>query len=299
MDRTCRKGLGGMRRSKVFGLAAVALWSSAAAAFKLTLRVCTPLQLVLGSSAVSLLFLAAYCLFRDGRLPASRSLIAGGAVRGLINPFVYYLVLINAYSLLPAQIAMVINYLWPLMLVLLSVPLLGRRLRLRNAAGMAVSFGGVAVLAFAGNPAGGSGPAVGGILLALLSTVLWALYWLLNMRDRCEPVARLFWNFAWGVAYLLAWGIATGEAGLPADLSSAAAGCAWTGLFEMGLTYVIWMKALSLAESPAEVGGLVYLTPFASLAWIALLTGEGIGIATLAGLALVLSGLRLGRGEEG
>ena len=45
---------------------------------------------------------------------------------GLHNPFLYYLVLLTAYKLLPAQEAGTLNYIWPLVLVLLSIPLLDK-----------------------------------------------------------------------------------------------------------------------------------------------------------------------------
>ena len=42
-------------------------------------------------------------------------------ILGLVNPFLYYLVLFKAYDLLPAQEAQAINYTWALMLAFLSV----------------------------------------------------------------------------------------------------------------------------------------------------------------------------------
>jgi drug/metabolite transporter (DMT)-like permease len=188
---------------------------------------------------------------------------------------------------------MVINYLWPIMLVLLSVPLLHHSLRRRDVAGMLLSFGGVLVLALGGTSQGGSRPGVAGLVLALASTGIWALYWILNMKASGDPVARLAGGFAWGLVYLLCLGLASGRlefAGLGAEVLF---GGLWVGLFEMGLTYIIWLEALSLARSPAEVGSLIYVTPFASLAFIGLVAGEPLQVATFLGLALVLAGLRV------
>ena len=51
---------------------------------------------------------------------------------GLINPFLYYLVLFKAYDLLPAQEAQAINYTWALMLAFLSVIFLKQKLTLKD-----------------------------------------------------------------------------------------------------------------------------------------------------------------------
>lgn len=290
----------GLSRARLFGLAAVALWSTAATAFKLSLRVVTPYQLVLTASAVSLLFLLILIFAaRKARLLFGWRMLAGGALRGLLNPFVYYLVLLEAYDRLPAQTAMVINYLWPVMLVLLSVPLLHQHLHARDLAGMALSFGGVAVLALGSTSAEGGRPGTAGLALALASTLFWALYWILNIRASGDPVVRLASGFLWGVVFLVAWGLPDGRLSALSWKLEGLAGALWVGLFEMGLTYVVWLRALSLAESPAEVGSLIYITPFAALVFIALVAGEPLQAATFAGLLLVLAGLRVqGRSRE-
>ncbi len=276
--------------ARVMALLAVVLWSTAASAFKLTLRYLSPYMLLLLSSAVSLAVLWGLDLARGG----GRSLQGRwAALRGLMNPFLYYLVLLTAYDRLPAQIAMVINYLWPIMLVLLSIPVLGQRIGLAGIGAVLVSFSGVVVLAMG---AGGdlSGAGLGPMLLALLSTVIWAAYWLLNMKSRGSGVSALRGNFQWGMIYLLAYGLLTGELRVP--VLEGVLGAAYVGLFEMSLTYVVWLSALSHARTTAEVSSMIYLTPFLSLLVIAVSVGEKISPWTVAGLVLVIGGIVLERG---
>jgi len=276
--------------ARAMAFLAVVGWSTAASAFKLTLEYLTPYMLLLVSTVVSLLVLWVLDLIRGGgRMSWNRS----AALRGLLNPFLYYLVLLTAYDRLPAQIAMVINYLWPIMLVLLSIPVLGQRIGLGGLGGVVVSFGGVAVLALG---AGGdlSGAGIGPMLLALLSTVIWAGYWLLNMRSSQSGVAALRGNFQWGLVYLLAYGLLTDSIRLPS--LSGLLGAAYVGLFEMSITYVVWLAALSRARTTAEVSSMIYLTPFLSLLVIAVSVGERISPWTVAGLVLVMAGIALERG---
>jgi len=274
-------------------LTAVLFWSTAATLFKVTLRYVTPYVLVLLASTVSLAFLSLLLLVRRRRPAITPRGVGGSALRGLLNPFLYYLVLLEAYDRLPAQVAMVVNYLWPVVLVLLSAPLLGHRVTRRTVGATLVCFGGVAVMALAGGAVlGRLSPS--GMGLALLSTVIWSLYWLISLRGGPDPVPSLAGGFAFGVLYLLSAGIVTGWiAGLRTVPWQGLAGTCGVGLFEMGITFVVWLKALSLAGSAAEAGTLVYLTPFLSLILIGLLTGEAVSPWTVAGLLLVVSGIAL------
>jgi drug/metabolite transporter (DMT)-like permease len=83
------------------------------------------------------------------------------------------------------------------------------------------------------------------------------------------------------------------------DLSGWAA-AAYVGIFEMGITFLIWMKALSLARETARISMLIYLSPFFSLVLIGTVLGEPILITTIAGLVLIVMGLLIqGRERSG
>jgi drug/metabolite transporter (DMT)-like permease len=68
-------------------------------------------------------------------------------------------------------------------------------------------------------------------------------------------------------------------------------GAAYVGLFEMGITFVLWLSALKLSENTAKVGNLIFLSPFLSLVFIRLFVGEEILMSTLVGLVLIITGL--------
>jgi drug/metabolite transporter (DMT)-like permease len=63
------------------------------------------------------------------------------------------------------------------------------------------------------------------------------------------------------------------------------------GIFEMGITFVLWLSALKLSESTAKVGNLIFMSPFLSLVFIHFLVGEDILASTFIGLVLIISGL--------
>jgi len=282
------------RQGKAYAcaLVTVLLWSTVASAFKLSLRYLSPPQLLLYASLVSAFVLAAI-LAVQGRggalLSCTRAQYRRSLVLGLLNPFLYYLVLFQAYDLLPAQEAQPLNYTWAITLALLSVPLLGHRLGWGDLAGCLLGYAGVVVIATRGNPLALRFSDPLGVALALGSTVLWALYWIGNTRDDRDPVAGLLLNFLFAIPFIAAY------CALFSDLRVAdprgLLGAAYVGTFEMGITFVTWLWALKLSENAAKVGNLIFLSPFLSLVFIHFLVGEAILPATFLGLLLIVAGL--------
>lgn len=279
-------------KAYAYGLTTVLLWSTVASAFKLSLRHVDHFQLLLYACIVSILVLSVILTARGGwRLVLSCSARQYGQslALGVLNPFLYYLILFKAYDLLPAQEAQPLNYTWALTLTFLSVPLLGQRLGARELLAGLVSYSGVVVISLRGDVTGLRFSDPVGVGLALGSTVIWALYWIYNTRDDRDPVAGLWLNFVFGFPFVAAacWLFSDLRvASLPGLL-----GAAYVGLFEMGVTFVCWLMALRLATNTAQVGYLIFVSPFLSLVFINLLVGEAIRPGTLAGLGLIVAGL--------
>jgi drug/metabolite transporter (DMT)-like permease len=207
------------------------------------------------------------------------------ALQGLLNPLGYYGVLFQAYDRLSAQAAMALNYTWPLVLALLAVPLLGERFRWRLVLALGVSLLGVVLVATGGSWGTLQVEDPWGVLLAVGSSGIWALYWLLNVRDGRDAVLKLFMGFLFGSLYGLLL--------LPfQEVSWTVAGLGWAayiGLAEMGLTFVFWLRALELAGHRGSLANWVYVTPFLSLGLIAVLLGETIALGSVVGLGLILA----------
>ncbi|AGW12970.1 DMT family transporter [Megalodesulfovibrio gigas] len=282
------------RRAMAFGLATVLCWSTVATAFKLTLRELDPPQLLLYAAVFSTASLLAL-LAVQGRWRLFVTALTQHPWRslglGTINPLVYYLVLFEAYDRLPAQVAQPVNYTWAITLSLLAAVFLKQRLRGKDMAAAAVAYAGVVLLSMQGEW-GSWGRVDGlGLALALLSTLIWSGYWIAAASDRRDPVAALAANFCMSLPGCL---IACLVLSSPLDVSwQGVAGAAYIGCLEMGLTFALWVTALRLAPSAAQVSTLIFLSPPISLVLIHFLLGETIHASTFAGLALVLAGLGL------
>jgi drug/metabolite transporter (DMT)-like permease len=282
------------KQAYAYGLSAVLAWSTVATAFKISLAHLSPAQLVLYSTLFSLLalLLILLCQGRLGELKTTfshhwrRSLVLGA-----INPFVYYLILFQAYSLLPAQEAQAINYTWALTMTLLAVPLLKQPLKGRDALAALICYLGVLVIGTRGELLTLHFSNLAGVGWALLSTLLWAGYWIFNTRDQREPVLGLTLNFLLALPLIVIWCAVSGE--LHPVAWQGVAGAAYVGALEMGFTFVMWLTAMKLTSSTAKIANLIFLSPLLSLVLIWLVIGEPILGSTLVGLGLILSGLLL------
>ncbi len=273
-------------------LLAVTFWGTAASAFKIALQYVTPYILLFYSVLVSSIALFIILILQGKvsqlfKIPLNQ--VGKAALLGFINPFFYYIVLFKAYSLLPGQIAMSLNYGWPLALTLLSVPILKQSLSRAQLLAIVISFIGAIVIATKGQLASFGDVSKLGIILAFGSTVIWAVYWLLNAKDGLDPVIKLFIGFCFGLFFTTVFSPLFGGLSIPE--TQVFLPLTYIGLFEMGITFVLWLTALQLSSSAARVGNLIYISPFLSLVFLSIIIGEEIHPATFIGLFLIVGSI--------
>ena len=205
-------------KAYLYAGATVLLWSTVASAFKLTLAHLSFIEMLLGASLVSLAALF-IILLAQGKLAAIRTCsgadLARSAALGFLNPFLYYVILFKAYSLLPAQEAQPLNWTWPIMLVLLSIAILKQPIRWASVLAIVVSFLGILIISTRGDVLGFRFTNLPGALLALGSSVIWALFWIYNVKDRRDEIVKLFLNFVFGSIFTLAAVLLFGEIRVP------------------------------------------------------------------------------------
>ncbi len=284
------------KKALVFGLATVAIWSTVASAFKISLRHLDPLQLLLCACGTSVIVLSVIMTLQ-GRLGelkkiTRREIIKCGLL-GTLNPFLYYVILFKAYDLLPAQEAQPLNYTWAITLSLLSVPLLGQKLSLKDLLAILTSYFGVLIISTHGSVFTLEFSNLAGVVLALGSTIIWALFWIFNTRSETDPLVGLLLNFLLAFPLILAATLVFSE--LPALETEAMMGAAYVGIFEMGIAFALWLGAMKFAATPGgggtvRIANLIFLSPFLSLMLIHFLVGEDILPSTVVGLGFILAG---------
>ncbi|MHC4791548.1 MAG: EamA family transporter, partial [Planctomycetota bacterium] len=110
-------------------------------------------------------------------------------------------------------------------------------------------------------------------------------------KDKRDEGVKLFLNFAFGSILLFLAMLLFSKFQTPT--TNAIIGAIYIGLFEMGFTFLAWLKALKLSKTTAYVANLIYLVPFLSIVVIHFAVGEPIFPSTLIGLTLIVTGIIL------
>lgn len=281
------------QQSYIYAGLAILFWSTVPTAFKICLGELDILtMLTIASLSSTLILLIVVLAGRKAhllRMTTPKELL-NSAILGCINPLLYYLILLKAYQLLPAQVAQPLNMIWPIILVFLSVPILKQKIETKSFIALLISFTGVYIISSQGRLFKPGHSDLTGVLLATGSSIFWAVYFILNVKDKRDEAIKLLLNFAFGSIYLIAIMIITGKWHTIVGLKGAAA-AVYIGLFEMGITFLFWLKALRMASTTAKVSNLVYIAPFLSLVFVHFILHEPVYYTTPVGLILIISGI--------
>ncbi len=281
-------------KAYLYAFSAVLLWSTVATAFKIALQYVDFMQLLLFSSGIATLVMLVI-LSIEGKLKKAFQISANeiykSAFRGALNPFLYYLILFKAYDILPAQEAMTLNYTWPIMLILLSVPLLHQKLSKVGVLSIILSFVGVLLIASKGNLANLQLTNLYGDLLALSTSIVWALFWIVNIKSAIDESIKLFYSFLFGFLFTLPVVFFFSSFSIPP--LAGIASVIYIGMAEMGITFFFWLNALKLSRRTDQVSQLIYLSPFLSLIFLGIFLHEVIQFTTVYGLIFILLGIFL------
>lgn len=230
---------------------------------------------------------------RQWRVPLPTLLIGAGGL------WLYHLLLFLALRLAPPLEANLLNYLWPLLIVVLT-PVFFPHTPLRPAHALASLAGllGAALMIGIGQFDGQPRHLLG-YALAIAAALTWACYSLGCRRLPAFPASAVFGfcllagMLSLASHTLLGWGVEPG-----APLWPALQGHDWAllvvlGAGPMGVAFLTWNAALR-AGDPRMIGTLAYLTPLGSTLLLSLTTGERLTAPALAGMALIILGALLG-----
>lgn len=282
------------RRYYLFALVTVVLWSTSAASVKSLTAGLTGLCVLAYTSLVAALSLLLLLVLRRqtgllGRYGAKEY----GALAGLgfLGMFLYSALYYTGIDRLTSQEACILNYLWPVMIVLFSCLILKEPFTGRKVLAIVLSFSGVLLIALFDLIAGG-GALTGdyfGMGACVLAAVCYGLFCVLNKKlGLDQTVGQIVF---WGITCLCAFALCgvKGELVLPA--LSQWRGILWLGIVVDGLAYLLWAMGLNGAADTARIANLAYLTPILSVLISAAVLGERLSPAYLLALVLILAGI--------
>ena len=283
-------------QANLCALGAIALWALLAA-LGVALKHLPPFLLT-GMALMVGGLLAVPFVIRDKRQwqVAPRTLALG-----VFTLFGFHFLLFIGLRLAPAVEVNLINYLWPLFIVLLA-PLYVRGLQLRGSHVLAalLGFAGAVIAIWGGRDGAGTAAAFDsrvmlGYALALGSALIWANYSLQTKRmaqaGKGFPTAAigLFGLVSGGLSLLCHWAL---EPATSLSLRDAAL-LAVMGLGPLGAAFFLWDKALKLGD-PRHIGLLSYFTPLASTALLMVVSGRALTWSIALAAALIVSAALLG-----
>ena len=209
---------------------------------------------------------------------------------GVYGLFAYHFLLFIALRHAPPVEANLVNYLWPLFIVVLSpVVLPGVALRLPHVLAALLGFGGAAIAIVGGREL--SGTLAWGYLPALAAAFIWATYSLMTKRVAAFPTTAIgLFGLVSGVLSLLCHGLLEPAVALqPRDWALLAV----LGLGPLGASFFMWDKALKLGDA-RHIGILSYLTPLASTALLIAVSGRAFTWSIALATGMIISAAVMG-----
>lgn len=276
-------------RAIAMALACVMSWSFIPVVAKLGQVDLDNVQLLFWSNLLSLVVVGcAAAIMRAGlRLPKRQMVQAAGL--GFLGCFVYYLLLYYGYANESAIPVLVVQYSWPALIVLFSILLLGERLYMVHAIGCAIGVAAIVITASKGNPAALIVGDISAITAVFAGAICFALFSVWSKKTAIDPIAGTFWFFVFATLYSAALCAARDGIGVPSRDSLIPVIA--NGAVINGLSYVLWVKALSLTRA-SRIAPLVFLAPVFAAVWVSLFFSEPFHPAYAVGMALcIVSGL--------
>ena len=279
-------------KADLLTLGAIILWASLASLATLLSNIppflLTGIGLIIGA-------LVSVPALRNGINPWKvpvRTLLIG--VYGL---FGYHFMLFLALQTAPAVEANLVNYLWPLLIVLLS-PIFTRSLSLnfRYLVAAISGFAG-AVLAITSNTSGNGFASVEvGYFFALAAAVIWATYSLATTKVPHFPTPAI------GLFALVSGVLAIGAHFIFEPAASISSTDWWLlvllGVGPLGGAFYLWDAALKIGD-PRRIGILAFLTPLLSSFLLVLVSGNSLSWQLLLATVLIAGGAFVANSETG
>lgn len=282
-----------MKKNYIYAAVSVLIWSTMAAAVKKMLYDIPNLEALSISSFFAFLFLLIINLI-NGAVKEMRkySVKDYGVMSGLgfIGLFLYSALYYYGLAQLSSQEACILNYLWPIMLVIFSCIILKEKLTFTKGIAMLCSFAGIIILS-SGNGSFSTGKTTFGIISCIIAAACYGLFSVLNKKKDYNQ------NISMMVIWLVV-AVCAMISGLITENWVPIKGIQWLGILWIGIAtdavaYLLWALALKGVENTAKIANLAYLTPFLSLVVSAVFLKEKVHLRALIALLFIIGGILL------
>ena len=205
---------------------------------------------------------------------------------GFFGIFLYNLLFVYSFVFLTTQEDFVLNYLWPVLVVIFGIIILKEKVSMKKILAIVLGFIGVSIVVSKGAELSFLNPF--GVVLAVSGAVSYSLFSVLSKRCKYEKFTSMFLYCLFSVPFSFLVAISLSQIIIPT--LEQLIGLLWLGSVTIGLGFTFWLKAIEVGDT-AKMSNLVLATPFLSLVFVYLILGEEIIISSIIGLVLIISGI--------
>ena len=277
--------------SYIYVSLAVFLWASTAAVGKLVLENLNNLQVLFYVSLFASIGLFLIVLFQKKlHLIKKYKTIDYWhfALMGFAGVFLYYIFLYAGLMYAPAQEAFIVNYTWPIWVVIFAIFILKEEFNIKKLIGISLGFIGVYVVATNGDLTGFNIANIKGDLFALVGAITYGIFSVYGKKYNYDKITSIMFYYLFSFLFVSITTIIFSE--IPQITLFEFVSLIWLGVFCSGLAFVFWFLALKHGDT-AKMSNIVFLTPFLSLVYIYFLLDEKILISSIIGLVLIVLGI--------
>lgn len=282
-----------MKKNYLYAGITVLIWATLATVVKLVLTDIPNFQALSISSAFAFVFLLILNIVNGSIKEMKRYRLRDYltmAGLGFLGLFLYSALYYYGIGVLGSQEACILNYLWPIMIVIFACIILKEKLTVRKIIAMLLSFAGIVVLTLGGQNAA-SGNRLFGIAACVIAAICYGLFSVLNKKHQLNQNITMMWIW-------LTTAVCSLVPGLLFETWQPVKGAQWLGLLWLGVVvnavaYLLWAIALKGAADSAKIANLAYLVPFLSIVLSAVVLHESITVNAVIALVLIVGGILL------
>jgi drug/metabolite transporter (DMT)-like permease len=270
----------------LFAVMTVVLWSSLGAAFKLTLPNFDGFIATLYIGFFTLLSLFIYLIARGKVTQIIPSFMKNKwffIIAGIIGLGIQQVLYIKAYELLPATQVVIVFYIYPLLMVLLSHFFFKEHTSIKSFLLVFLGFIGVYISITNGKLII---PSLNlGLVLTLLGAFSWALFSVMIKHKKFDVDVGMFLFNLFGLIFLLFF---IPMFGFVFPISAVQfSGILFISVISTAIPFIMWNNALQMTKT-SICSSVSLLTPFASILWVMAVIPEKVTVAQIIGLVIIV-----------
>ena len=285
-----------MKKSYLYASITVVIWATLAPVVKLLLNDIPSFEALTISSTFAFVFLLIVNII-SGAIKLMKTyrftdyLIMAGL--GFIGLFMYSALYYFGIAQLSSQEACILNYLWPVALIVFSCLILKEHFTGRKALAVALSFAGIVVVMM-GKREGGGGNLLLGSAACILAAVSYGLFSVLNKKKNLDQ----------SITMMVAWFVSAVGGSILCTVFHAwspmsffqVLGLIYLGIMAQAAANLFWAIGINYAKNTALVANFAFLVPFLSVLVSTTMLHEPLSLSALAALVLIVSGILIQSG---